>query len=351
MRFARIDPPERDGSKRSAPWKGTREKHPLTMKPSPCVLLLGAFLGCLGAVRAIRDGHRGRLSIAPWIGGIKRGGPVGMRWAPNSRTMGRGRKIMGTRKTGIFAAGVALGVWAAAAGAGCSDGSAHGTTAPDSAGGCTLPASSYDAACRTDVDCVAVFLGDVCEDVCHGACPNAAIHVTDEGRYRADLNAAPLIHASNAATECSCALGPAVCRDGACAIRSPLDDAGGVDGHDGPSAADAVGMTSCPWPASADTLGDASAGGCKPRPAFDICTVPNGSLVDVDGDIFGPNGQPVIGACQDACTSSEYALDCIGASPPAGGIPDPDPALGCKVIPIPTPSNALFYCCPCTNTD
>jgi hypothetical protein len=46
------------------------------------------------------------------------------------------------------------------------------------------------------------------------------------------------------------------------------------------------------------------------------------------------------------CTSSQYTLTChgSGASPPSA----PDPALQCSVAAVPTPSNVLFYCCPCS---
>jgi hypothetical protein len=28
-------------------------------------------------------------------------------------------------------------------------------------------------------------------------------------------------------------------------------------------------------------------------------------------------------------------------------MPAPETSLGCTVIPVPTPSNVAFYCCPC----
>jgi hypothetical protein len=105
----------------------------------------------------------------------------------------------------------------------------------------------------------------------------------------------------------------------------------------------------CSRPTKADTFSDASGTGCKPKAEFNLCEVPNGGSVGADGAVAGPNGAPVVGACHDACSASEYALDCLGSFPSGGGggIPDPDPALGCRILPIPTPPAALFYCCPC----
>jgi len=114
---------------------------------------------------------------------------------------------------------LALGVLTGAAGAGCSGDRATG-------GSCTLRASVYNQSCQTDSDCVAVFLGDVCQDVCHGECANEAINSADNNRYTADLNAAFRVQTSNPRTACSCALGPAMCRAGVCAVRSPVASAG-----------------------------------------------------------------------------------------------------------------------------
>jgi hypothetical protein len=48
--------------------------------------------------------------------------------------------------------------------------------------------------------------------------------------------------------------------------------------------------------------------------------------------------------CNNACSPSEYSLSCYG-SPDL--IPAPAPSLGCRPIPLPTPPDALFHCCPC----
>jgi hypothetical protein len=76
---------------------------------------------------------------------------------------------------------------------------------------------------------------------------------------------------------------------------------------------------------------------------FDICEVPSGTTILADGGANGPE------TCTDACSPTEYALTCRGTQSmeEIGNIPDPDPSLKCAVIPIPTPSNELFYCCPC----
>jgi hypothetical protein len=81
----------------------------------------------------------------------------------------------------------------------------------------------------------------------------------------------------------------------------------------------------CQAPAGISTGADAAAPGCVADPSFKIC---------------GPS------TCQSACSASEVAVTCTGASQ-FGPIPAPDAALGCTVLPVPTPSDVLFYCCPC----
>jgi hypothetical protein len=104
----------------------------------------------------------------------------------------------------------------------------------------------------------------------------------------------------------------------------------------------------CTWPASVTPVSDASTVGCWAQASFNICEVPNGGSVNAqDGTILGPDGKPVANACHDVCSASEYALTCTGATMSPSTIPSPDSSLGCKVIPGPTPSNELAYCCPC----
>jgi len=94
-----------------------------------------------------------------------------------------------------------------------------------------------------------------------------------------------------------------------------LADAGSTasdSGSDG-SSADASSST-CHYPPAADTFSTSDAG-------------PSGCLPSTGGDL---------------CSASQYNLSCYGPS-------TPDSALGCAVVPIPTPSGELFYCCPCTS--
>jgi hypothetical protein len=104
----------------------------------------------------------------------------------------------------------------------------------------------------------------------------------------------------------------------------------------------------CSWPASVTSSGDASSVGCWATPTHNICKVPNGGSFNAqDGTIRGPDGQVVADACQDACSASEYAVTCTGDTLMPSSNPSPDTSLGCTVIPVPTPSNVAFYCCPC----
>ncbi|HEX3904904.1 MAG TPA: hypothetical protein VH853_18870 [Polyangia bacterium] len=80
----------------------------------------------------------------------------------------------------------------------------------------------------------------------------------------------------------------------------------------------------CQAPPGVSAQPDAGAAGCF-RTAFQICD----SM-----------------SCKDACGASDYSLSCSGASA-FGSIPQPDATLGCTVLPIPTPSDVLIYCCPC----
>jgi len=97
-------------------------------------------------------------------------------------------------------------------------------------------------------------------------------------------------------------------------------------------------------PQRASTFDPVSQSGCKTGPKFDVCEVPNGATVLADGGVLLADGGAGTATCTNQCTPSEYALSCY-----SGGtdfIPPPDPTLRCRVIPIPTPSGALFWCCP-----
>lgn len=121
----------------------------------------------------------------------------------------------------------------------------------------------------------------------------------------------------------------------------------GCSSNESMTQADLEGL--CPWPAAANSY-DAGVGGCVPRPKFDICEVPNGGTVLADGGILGPDGSVVLGACKDACSPTEYALDCFASGPDDAGQffgGTPDSSLACIGIPVPTPIGVSFYCCPC----
>jgi hypothetical protein len=98
-------------------------------------------------------------------------------------------------------------------------------------------------------------------------------------------------------------------------------------GGDHPSAVSgASDQLTCQSPAGVSVAPDAAVAGCfRTASAFQIC-------------------DPT--TCKDACGPSDFSMTCIGPTL-MGPIPEPDAALGCTVIPIPTPSDALFYCCPC----
>jgi len=87
----------------------------------------------------------------------------------------------------------------------------------------------------------------------------------------------------------------------------------------------------CTWPAKLTSTSDGSAVGCW---AHTISGTGNASQID--------------------CSSADYALGCVGEWPYSadGGsmratVPQPDPSLGCRILPIPTSVNTSFYCCPC----
>jgi len=100
------------------------------------------------------------------------------------------------------------------------------------------------------------------------------------------------------------------------------------------------GAEACTYPANADTSDDAGAG-CTAATPGKICQVSNGASILADGGVSGGTE-----TCTSSCGASDYELTCKSASL-VGAIPSPDSSLGCTIIPIPTPSDALFYCCPC----
>jgi hypothetical protein len=211
-----------------------------------------------------------------------------------------------------------------------------------SGGTCTLEASTYDRTCQTDSDCIAVFLGNLCTDDCMGDCPNAAIRGSEGARYDTDLAAAQA-RITHASAHCSCALGPAFCKAGACDIHSPLEDGG---------RSDAGGQ--CHWPAS---LNDAGPGvlACAVGRAFVECTSPSGGCDCITDDPTTcsdcPGGLPSGATCRNQCAPGEYAVSCGGPPPfpPSDGGPAPvyqQPPAGC-VNKGGGPAGDTNACCPC----
>ena len=99
----------------------------------------------------------------------------------------------------------------------------------------------------------------------------------------------------------------------------------------------------CRYPANAST-DDGSMSGCHAGRPGQICEVSNGATVNIeDGGVSGGTE-----SCKSLCGAGQYELTCTSAGI-SGPIADPDTSLGCVIIPIPTPSDALFYCCPCAN--
>jgi Sulfatase-modifying factor enzyme 1 len=78
---------------------------------------------------------------------------------------------------------------------------------------CSIQASDYDQSCTSDSDCVEVVEGDICgPPLC--SCPNAAINVSAQSAYSADL--AKLLPVGPVACNCGAAdLGPH-CNSGVC---------------------------------------------------------------------------------------------------------------------------------------
>jgi hypothetical protein len=80
----------------------------------------------------------------------------------------------------------------------------------------------------------------------------------------------------------------------------------------------------CAWPENFTSTSDGSAVGCWAH------TISG----PADGGMF-------------SCSSAEYSLDCVGELASGAPIPAPTSSLGCRLLPLPTPSNQSYYCCPC----
>lgn len=173
-----------------------------------------------------------------------------------------------------------------------------------SAPSCMLLGSAYDQSCQSDSDCVQVFLGNICNDVCQGACETGAINVRDAARYNADLNAAPQPIPSNMKVACSCAFGLAVCHAGSCAIGHiaqppPASDAGDARAPGCASSTDCPTGDFCNLQIHGGTSGVCCPGfGCAPN-------CPNGVAKDANGcDTCQCAPSPDAGGGGTACASS-----------------------------------------------
>ena len=128
-------------------------------------------------------------------------------------------------------------------------------------------------------------------------------------------------------------------------------DAAGTDAGGAPDLATDLPLDggACTWPASFTSSDDAGSVGCWAHVNTNVCQVPAGDVVDSHGTILAPDGTPVADvSCRQACVASEYVVQCVGemSSRPLT-IPTPDSSLACRVLALPTPSNEIFYCCPC----
>jgi hypothetical protein len=100
---------------------------------------------------------------------------------------------------------------------------------------------------------------------------------------------------------------------------------GGSASSGEPSGHDAGNLCAALAAADAGDTGDAGGAGCSPHAPGMIC---------------GPSG------CTSLCLATDYEMTCTSPDMSAP-IPAPAPSLGCTIITIPTPSDVLFYCCPC----
>ena len=119
--------------------------------------------------------------------------------------------------------------------------------------------------------------------------------------------------------------------------------ADGATVNAGTQATDKAVMSVCTSAASADTFNSATGIGCQARSMLDVCQVPSGSTVNSDGTITTPDGSSVV--CTPTCNVNEFTMACrapIDATGPVTGeIPAPAAALGCKIVPLPTPQTRV----------
>jgi hypothetical protein len=108
------------------------------------------------------------------------------------------------------------------------------------------------------------------------------------------------------------------------------------------SSSSVEGAGACMYPVI-QTDSDSSDARCTAGPSGQSCEVSNGATVLADGGV--ENGTET---CHPLCGPGKFELSCQSAGM-FGPIPAPVSSLGCQIIPEPTPSNSLFYCCPCAN--
>jgi hypothetical protein len=117
-----------------------------------------------------------------------------------------------------------------------------------------------------------------------------------------------------------------------------------VTGCDSGASRDAASAGVCTWPAAAQAFDAATSVGCEPEPTFQICEVPSDAVLNPDGTYTPP------ATCSDPCAPGGYALRCtapMSEGIPTRPVPTPEPGLRCAVLPLPTPPDRTFYCCPC----
>ena len=93
---------------------------------------------------------------------------------------------------------------------------------------------------------------------------------------------------------------------------------------------------SCRYPKNVQVCSDPAGSGCFAHAPGQICLVSNGATILPDGGVSGSTE-----SCKSICGASQYEMTCMDTDAA------PDPSLGCQLIPIPTPSCCLYYCCPC----
>lgn len=93
---------------------------------------------------------------------------------------------------------------------------------------------------------------------------------------------------------------------------------------------------SCRYPGNVQVCSDPAGPGCFAHAPGQICLVSNGATILPDGGVSGGTE-----SCNSICGASQYEMTCMDTDAA------PDPSLGCQLIPIPTPSCCLYYCCPC----